>query len=93
MPKRKKKSVKRRSNKKKENKKRSNKKKISKRKSSIKKKKFKGRKKSKSNDEKQTPELIIKTRPEWIKSGLANKSQYQNKYIKSILSKGDGRGK
>ena len=29
-------------------------------------------------------ELIFKTKPEWIKSGLANKSQYQNKYNESI---------
>ena len=29
-------------------------------------------------------ELIFKTRPEWIKSSLANKSQYQNKYNESI---------
>ena len=28
--------------------------------------------------------LIIKTRPEWIKSSLANKAQYQKKYSDSI---------
>ena len=30
------------------------------------------------------PELIIKTKPEWIKSSLANKSKYQEKYSQSI---------
>ena len=25
-------------------------------------------------------ELVFKTKPEWIKSSLASKSQYQNKY-------------
>jgi acetyl-CoA synthetase len=29
-------------------------------------------------------ELIIKTKPQWIKSSLANKSKYQDKYSKSI---------
>jgi acetyl-CoA synthetase len=29
-------------------------------------------------------DLIIKVRPEWVKSSLANKSQYQNKYKESI---------
>ena len=29
-------------------------------------------------------ELILKTRPEWIKSALANKTQYQKKYSDSI---------
>jgi len=32
----------------------------------------------------ENQELIIKTKPEWIKSSLANKSQYQNKYKDSI---------
>ena len=31
-----------------------------------------------------TNEQIIKTRPEWIKRSLANKSQYQKKYSESI---------
>ena len=29
-------------------------------------------------------ELIIKTKPQWIKSSLANKSKYQDKYSRSI---------
>ena len=29
-------------------------------------------------------ELIIKTKPEWIRTGLANKAQYQKKYNESI---------
>ena len=29
-------------------------------------------------------ELIIKTRPQWIKSSLATKSKYRDKYSKSI---------
>ena len=29
-------------------------------------------------------ELIFKTKQEWIKNSLANKSQYQNKYNESI---------
>ena len=29
-------------------------------------------------------ELIIKTKPQWIKSSLANKSKYQDKYSQSI---------
>mgnify|MGYP001210917256 CR=1 FL=1 len=39
------------------------------------------KKKTKSNE---PTELIIKTRPEWIKAGLANKSTYQKKYNDSI---------
>ena len=37
---------------------------------------------------KTTPasELIIKTKPEWVKNSLANKSQYQKKYQESIKS-------
>ncbi|MDC0250336.1 acetate--CoA ligase [Candidatus Pelagibacter sp.] len=31
-------------------------------------------------------ELIIKTKPQWIKSSLATKSKYQDKYFKSIKS-------
>ena len=33
---------------------------------------------------KPEPELIIKTRPEWIKSSLATKNKYQDKYTQSI---------
>ena len=43
------------------------------------------KKKSKSKKiEASTKEQIIKTRPEWIKRSLANKSQYQKKYSESI---------
>ena len=35
------------------------------------------------------PEVIIKTKPEWIKSSLANKSKYQQKYSQSIKSNDD----
>ena len=31
-------------------------------------------------------ELIIKTKPQWVKSSLATKSKYQDKYSKSIKS-------
>ena len=33
---------------------------------------------------KPEPELVIKTRPEWIKSSLATKNKYQDKYSQSI---------
>src|SRR5210317_142327 len=46
-----------------------------------KKKKKKVSKKNKSNN---SAELVIKTKPEWIKSSLANKSTYQKKYNDSI---------
>ena len=32
------------------------------------------------------PEIVIKTKPEWIKSSLVNKSKYQLKYSQSIKS-------
>ena len=41
-------------------------------------------KKIKKENGKSIPELIIKTKPEWIKSSLANKSKYKEKYYKSI---------
>ena len=43
-------------------------------------KKIQFRKENKSS----TPELVIKTKPEWIKSSLVNKSKYQEKYSQSI---------
>jgi len=55
-----------------------------------KKRKVKSRKKvsknrlTKKNNDSSSQELIFKNRPEWIKSSLANKSQYQNKYNESI---------
>ena len=38
---------------------------------------------------KPEPELIIKTRPEWVKSSLATKNKYQDKYSQSIKSNDD----
>ena len=38
----------------------------------------------KENTHSFSQELVFKTKPEWAKSGLANKSQYQNKYNESI---------
>ena len=32
-------------------------------------------------------ELIIKTKPEWVKSALINKAKYQKKYSDSIKKK------
>ena len=46
------------------------------------KKRFKAKKESGNTP----PEVIIKTKPEWIKSSLANKSKYQQKYSQSIKS-------
>ena len=70
-------------------------KKISKRKKKVSKKK---RKKSfnlknkvyKKIDKSNSPtELIIKTKPEWVKTSLANKSNYQKKYSESIKNNND----
>ena len=41
-------------------------------------------KKIKKDTSSSTSELIFKTRPDWIKSSLANKAQYQKKYNDSI---------
>ena len=81
MPKKKKKA-KKRSSKKSKVKKR---KRISKRKKIIK-KSSKGKKSIKLEKTKDTTsqELVFKTKPEWIKSSLTSKSQYQNKYKESI---------
>ena len=67
----------------------SKKKKVKKRKKILKrKKKIKIKnKKIKVNNETSPQELIFKTKPEWVKSGLINKSQYQNKYNDSIKNK------
>ena len=64
----------------------SKRKKVKKRKKILKrKKKIKSKiKKVKINNEGSTQELIFKPKPEWVKSGLINKSQYQNKYTDSI---------
>ena len=48
-------------------------------------KKSKAKKKAISKVVKESSkELIIKTKPQWIKSSLATKSKYQDKYSKSI---------
>ena len=48
-------------------------------------KKINRKKKIKKNEKSDSPtELIIKTKPEWTKAGLANKSQYQKNYKDSI---------
>ena len=47
-------------------------------------KKIKKRIKAKKENGNSTPEVIIKTKPEWIRSSLANKSKYQQKYSQSI---------
>ena len=64
------------------------KKKISKKiKSRVKKKvskKIKSRVKKKNSKNGVEKELIFKTKPEWIKSALVNKSKYQKKYSESI---------
>ena len=49
-------------------------------------KKIKKRSKKKQKLESSSPEIVIKTRPEWIKASLANKSKYQQKYSQSIKS-------
>ena len=79
MPKKKKKKTKIR---KKNSKKLKRKSKIKKRSSRNIKKKVKVQKEEKN----QVSEVIIKTKPEWIKSSLANKSKYQQKYSQSIKS-------
>tara|TARA_Y100000589_G_scaffold304828_1_gene318309 strand:- start:356 stop:649 length:294 start_codon:yes stop_codon:yes gene_type:complete len=47
-------------------------------------KKVKKRIKVKKENGNTPPEVIIKIKPEWIKSSLANKSKYQLKYTQSI---------
>ena len=69
-------------------------KKIKKKKSSKKRRKIKRvsktkrstakRSKNKNIDKSSSNDQIIKTKPEWVKRGLANKAQYQKKYSDSI---------
>ena len=47
-------------------------------------KKVKKRIKAKKENGNTPPEVIIKTKPEWVKTSLANKSKYQQKYSQSI---------
>ncbi len=49
-------------------------------------KKVKKRSKAIKENGNTPPEIVIKTKPEWIKSSLANKSKYQQKYSQSIKS-------
>ncbi|MDC3026645.1 AMP-binding protein, partial [Candidatus Pelagibacter sp.] len=79
MPKKKKKNTRKR---KKISKKLKNKSKIKKKSS----KKIKKKIKVQNQETNQVSEVIIKTKPEWIKSSLANKSKYQQKYSQSIKS-------
>ena len=62
--------------------------KIKKKKTKVKKKKTKVKKKAvgKRITKESSKELIIKTKPQWIKNSLATKSKYQDKYSKSIKS-------
>jgi acetyl-CoA synthetase len=76
MPKKKK----RRKTKTKSSKKKKTKKKIY----TIKKKYSYKKKKEKNVQDSQATELILKTKPEWLKSAFVNKSKYQNKYNESI---------
>ena len=43
-------------------------------------KKIKKKAKSKKENGSSPPEIVIKTKPEWVKASLANKSKYQQKY-------------
>ena len=52
--------------------------------SKIIKKKIKVKKNLKEEKKTNIKELVFKTKPEWIKTSLINKSQYQNKYSESI---------
>ena len=45
--------------------------------------------KKKIAKKKSSPELVIKTKSEWVKNSLANKKQYQDKYSKSIKNNDD----
>ena len=89
MPKKKKKSKIKKKSSKKRRKKLKKKKflKKKKKKKNYKKKKKKTKKKLQKKQKKvknSSSELIFKTKPEWIKTGLANKAQYQKKYNESI---------
>ena len=46
--------------------------------------KKKGKTKFKKSVESVTPQLVIKTKPEWIKNSLATKANYEKKYDQSI---------
>ena len=82
MPKKKKKKSKVKKKPSKKIKKKSKVKKVSKK---IKKRK-KNKKSSRNENDSSPPEIVIKTKPEWVKASLANKSKYQQKYSQSIKS-------
>ena len=46
------------------------------------KKRKKSKKKTKKDNDSSPPEIVIKTKPEWVKASLANKSKYnkESKY-------------
>ena len=51
----------------------------------VKRKISKNKNKNKKNENRDSPaELIIKSKPEWIRASLASKAQYQKKYNESI---------
>ena len=52
-------------------------------------KKIKKKAKNKKENGSPPPEVIMKTKPEWVKASLANKSKYQQKYSQSIKSNDD----
>ncbi len=86
MPKKKKKRKSKKKKKKKSLKKRKTKK-ISKRK--FKKNKLKAKRKKFNNKSKEPTEKIYKTRSEWVKNALVNKSMYEKKYKESIRNNND----
>ena len=64
--------------------KRNVKKKSVKKKKVVKRKSLSNKKNQNKKEVSSVSELIIKTKPEWIKSSLANKAQYLKKYNDSI---------
>ena len=52
-------------------------------------KKIKSRVKKIVSNKIKGKELIIKTKPEWVKSALVNKAKYQKKYSDSIKNNND----
>ena len=84
MPKKKKKPKTKKKLSKIKRKKGTSKKRASKRKKVLTRKKVSKNKTSKVKNDNSTQETIFKTRPDWLKNSLVNKSQYQAKYSESI---------
>ena len=84
MPKKKKKRKVKRKTSKKKSVRRKVKRKTSKKKSVRRKAKRKASKNKKNENRDSPAELIIKSKPEWIRASLASKAQYQKKYSESI---------